>query len=191
MNHRVLKLDINGSPSAWVSFEEAAKCIVKDKVSWYLGDSTRLHGGVNMEGDQSFLDVPYIIAVKGDTASDTGKYRTLALSNRRLFIRDDYTCQYCAKRFAHNTNMINKDHVTPTSLGGPDVWTNVVTSCKRCNTFKDNRTPEQAGMKLIAVPFAPNRYEGFILKEKNPVKEQIDYLASKFTSPILIERYAA
>jgi hypothetical protein len=34
-------------------------------------------------------------------------------------------------------------------------WENIVTACWHCNQRKRNRTPAQAGMKLLRKPFKP------------------------------------
>jgi 5-methylcytosine-specific restriction endonuclease McrA len=75
--------------------------------------------------------------------------RRAALSRRGVFIRDEHRCQYCG-RTAENV-----DHVVPRSRGGPHDWENVVASCRRCNSRKKDRTPDEAGMMLCRVPFAP------------------------------------
>jgi len=67
--------------------------------------------------------------------------------------RDNFTCQYCGHRLP--MSHLNYDHVTPRSQGGQTVWDNIVTACYTCNSKKANRTPEQAGMKLLAVPMKP------------------------------------
>jgi hypothetical protein len=51
-----------------------------------------------------------------------------------------------------------------------------VTACRTCNELKSNRTPEEAGMKLLYVPYAPNRYEGMILANRHILADQMDYL---------------
>jgi 5-methylcytosine-specific restriction endonuclease McrA len=43
--------------------------------------------------------------------------------------------------------------VIPKSKGGSHEWMNVVSACEACNRFKDNRTPEGAGMTLLALPY--------------------------------------
>lgn len=54
--------------------------------------------------------------------------------------RDGYICQYCGN---YGDTV---DHVYPYSRGGKNTWGNLVTACKPCNGFKDDRTPEEAGM---------------------------------------------
>ena len=79
--------------------------------------------------------------------------RTVKLNRKNLFARDKNCCMYCGKKF--NTKELNLDHVIPKSKGGRETWENLVCSCVRCNNRKGNRTPEEAGMKLIKVPKKP------------------------------------
>ncbi|MDH3439392.1 MAG: HNH endonuclease, partial [Gammaproteobacteria bacterium] len=50
------------------------------------------------------------------------------------------------------------------------------TACRRCNNHKGGRTPEQAAMKLIAVPFTPNYAEYIYLKGRRVLADQMQYL---------------
>jgi 5-methylcytosine-specific restriction endonuclease McrA len=45
--------------------------------------------------------------------------------------------------------------VIPRSRGGRTEWENVVIACSACNRKKGNRTPEEAGMKLLRKPYRP------------------------------------
>ncbi len=78
-----------------------------------------------------------------------------ALTRRAVFARDDWRCQYCARPAE------NLDHVVPRSRGGEHVWENVVASCKRCNSRKENRLLHEAGLRLARPTFAPR--DGFRL----------------------------
>lgn len=62
----------------------------------------------------------------------------------------------------------------------------MVTACVRCNNFKSGRTPEQAGMRLIAVPFVPTRAEYIYLQGRRILADQMEFLKSHFprTSPL-------
>ncbi len=75
----------------------------------------------------------------------------LKLSRRSILARDDYTCQYCGER----KRALTVDHVIPRYKGGQHTWTNLVCCCMACNNKKGNRTPEQAGMKLLRPPVRP------------------------------------
>lgn len=79
--------------------------------------------------------------------------RGIKFSRQNLLARDGYRCQYCgAKKGAHE---LNYDHVVPRAQGGKTDWSNIVMACYACNTRKGGRTPEQAGMRLIARPVKP------------------------------------
>ena len=75
--------------------------------------------------------------------------RRVPLNRKTVFLRDEFTCQYC-ERSAENL-----DHVIPKSQGGSHTWENVVACCRRCNTRKGGRTPQQAGLRLRRLPVAP------------------------------------
>ena len=70
--------------------------------------------------------------------------------------------------------------------GGKDTWTNVVTACRRCNNLKAWRTPEQAQLQLIAVPFTPSYAEYIYLKGRRVLADQMEYLLAHFprSSPL-------
>jgi 5-methylcytosine-specific restriction endonuclease McrA len=71
------------------------------------------------------------------------------LTRRAVFARDGWLCQYCGAPAE------NLDHVVPRSKGGAHAWDNVVAACRRCNSRKENRRPEDAGLRLARPPFAP------------------------------------
>lgn len=78
----------------------------------------------------------------------------VVFSRANLLVRDKYTCQYCGKS-VKNPKDRTIDHVIPRSRGGKTVWDNVVLCCRKCNLRKGDRTPEEAGMKLLKKPKAP------------------------------------
>ena len=88
------------------------------------------------------------------------------------------TCLYCGIQFARSH--LSRDHITPVSQNGEDAWTNVVTACKRCNNFKAGRTPEQAGMQLLAVPFKPTHAEYVYLRGRRVLADQMEFLMAHF-----------
>jgi hypothetical protein len=88
------------------------------------------------------------------------KNTAIIFSRKNLFLRDNYTCQYCNKQF--DNKYLTYDHVIPKSKwnndnGSPTTWTNIVTACVRCNLKKGNRTPTQANMPLVNLPIKPNK----------------------------------
>ncbi len=106
------------------------------------------------------------------------------LHNHTLFQRDAYLCLYCGESFTKNH--LSRDHITPLSMGGRNDWNNVVTACIRCNNHKAGKTPEQANMKLLAIPFRPTHAEHIYLQGRNILSDQMDFLRSHFprSSPL-------
>ena len=70
-----------------------------------------------------------------------------------VFRRDLYQCLYCG--IAVTPSKITLDHILPTSLGGESTWLNAASACTDCNARKANKTPEQAGMRLLHQPTIP------------------------------------
>lgn len=91
--------------------------------------------------------------------------RPVNFSRTNLFLRDNYTCQYCGLQL-HNSQL-TYDHVIPRSryksnYGKCTHWTNIVTSCRKCNNKKGNKTPEEAGMVLKTKPYQPRYSEKYL-----------------------------
>lgn len=171
----ILMLDAAGTPQEWISPKEAALYLTKDLVAWSVGESfSLLRGGVNaLTGRQSVLEVPPIIAIRG-AVHPSRSYRPLACERDRLFVRDRMLCAYCGLKYREAE--LTADHVVPESRGGPWLWTNLVAACRPCNGRKDNRTPEEAKMPLLYVPYEPNRHETFILSGRNIKADVMEFL---------------
>lgn len=79
--------------------------------------------------------------------------KEVKFTRHNIFERDNNTCQYCAQKFDRKD--LNLDHVIPRDRGGETSWENIVCSCIRCNSSKGNRTPAEAGMRLLKRPKRP------------------------------------
>ncbi|WJG09896.1 HNH endonuclease [Aliiglaciecola sp. LCG003] len=173
----VLRLNKSGMPQAWITPEDAAKHYAQGRVLFELGESKKiLHGGWNNQGVQSVLELSSIIACEGKVTAMGGE---ISLCNRYLFRRDNYLCMYCGQKF--KPSQLTRDHIMPRSRGGKDIWTNTATACSRCNCHKAARTPEEAGMTLIAIPFVPNVYERFYLMNRRILSDQMAFLGNHFS----------
>jgi len=152
ISQQVLRLE-------WIDYREAVRLYHTEQVAYACG--TRLYtifGGFNaVDGRRSRIDVSSIIATQGTS-------RGLA------FTRDRYIPPL------NNRTLFKRDHITPLSRGGRDAWNNVATACRRCNNHKGGRTPEQAAMQLIAVPFTPTYAEYIYLKGRRVLADQMQYL---------------
>jgi hypothetical protein len=189
LSQQVLRTDLAGMPLEWVDYKAAARLYFLGQVAYACGNPLiRLPGGINARTRrQSLLEIHSIIATHG-THHALNKLRddyAPPLSNRTLFQRDDHICLYCGGRFS--ARHLSRDHVRPISRGGADQWTNVVTACVRCNNYKAGRTPEAAGMELLAVPFTPTHAEYIYLMGRNVLLDQMEFLRAHFprTSPLL------
>ena len=134
--------------------------------------------GVNkISGLQSKLEINSIIATKNSSKINYSDYIP-PLTNTTLFKRDASTCIYCGDQFTLKN--LSRDHILPLSRGGDDSWMNTVTACKRCNNHKGNKTPEEAGMYLLAIPFIPSRIEYLILRGRTILSDQMEFLMLQF-----------
>ncbi|GMV69744.1 MAG: hypothetical protein AMXMBFR76_21830 [Pseudomonadota bacterium] len=188
LNQHVLRTDASGMPLEWIDYQQAARLHHLGEVAYALGSSLyRIRGGVNARsGRRSVIEVHSILATFGHNhmLHELRHCYTPPLSNRTLFRRDGHMCLYCGGSFPSGD--LSRDHVTPLSQGGKDLWTNVVAACKRCNNHKAGRTPEQAGMQLLAVPFSPTHAEYIYLQGRRVLADQMAFLRSHFprSSPL-------
>jgi 5-methylcytosine-specific restriction endonuclease McrA len=127
-------------------------------------------------GLQSSLELSPVIATRGDVSRRRSRK---GFNNAMLFRRDNYHCLYCGHKFTQAE--LTRDHVIPRSKSGADIWENVVAACHRCNHNKADRTPEQAQMELMAVPFRPNVFEAMFLVQHKVLADQMEYLEKQFS----------
>lgn len=181
--NQILCLDISGRPFRWLDDDRAAYYVAGGKVAWALGEEHRVfHGGCNrITGARSILRLPSIIALAKSEAMvrHHGDSLPLGHDNALLFRRDRDTCAYCGQQF--DRRWLTRDHIVPRGQGGKDVWANVVAACRPCNMRKACRTPEQAHMPLIVVPYVPCRFEHFILTGRRILADQHEYLAARIS----------
>lgn len=173
---RILALTASGEATDWITYEQAATYYAKGKILYSLGThEMQLRGGTNAKtGEQSILKIDTIVALANDTSPNKYRTRDPRLSNKTLFERDRNLCAYCGK--THKYKDLTRDHILPSSKGGKDVWENVVTACCACNQWKGDKTPEQADMPLLYVPYTPTHNEHLILKNRNVLCDQMAFL---------------
>ncbi len=192
----ILRTDIAGMPLGWIDYRDAVRLHFLGQIAYNCGQVLyRLRGGINAHSHlRSTVEVNTIIATHGNSRV-MEKMRDSyipPLNNETLFQRDGHICLYCGHEFP--PRRLSRDHVRPLSRGGPDHWNNVVTACTRCNNYKAGRTPEMAGMELLAIPFTPTHAEYIYLQGRNVLADQMEFLRSHFprTSPLheRLERYS-
>jgi 5-methylcytosine-specific restriction endonuclease McrA len=172
---RLLSLDAHGHVLNWLHWHEATCLYARDAVAWTLGEPClRVHGGLaRSTGERSLIELHPIVATRG-RARAHALNPTPALTNTALFARDASLCLYCGDVYPRS--QLTRDHVMPLSKGGRDTWENVVSACFPCNSRKRNRTPQQAGMPLLAVPYRPSWIEHLILSNRHILADQMDFL---------------
>jgi hypothetical protein len=173
---QILALNKNGEPLKWISHMDSCVHYAKGNILWSLGEyKVNLRGGTNAKtGLQTVMVMDTIVAINNGVSPS--KYRKMnpVLTNKTLFERDRNLCAYCGAVFKKAD--LTRDHIVPSSKGGKDTWENCVTACYHCNQWKADRTPEEAEMKLLYVPYAPSFSEFLILQNRNILACQMDYL---------------
>lgn len=185
----ILALNAGGEPLDWINYERSAYYHAKDRVLWAMGEhEVILRGGTNsLTGERSRLVMSTIIALDYKTSPTKYRHETPSLSSKTLYLRDRHICAYCGNGF--KKSQLTKDHILPKSHGGDNSWMNLVTACKRCNHAKGNRTPEQANMKLIYIPYVPNFNEHLILSNRNILADQMEFLIKGVSGESRLRRY--
>lgn len=174
---QVLMLDISGAPRDWIDYKKSAYYYSKGLVAWDMGATDfTLHGGISrMTFEPVTMSINTIIAIKGKISTkQNANFNKVRLLNKILFRRDMNICAYCGLHFKNAD--LTRDHIHPVSRGGKDIWTNVVTSCKSCNRAKDYHTLDECNMELLYVPYTPNRYEALILRNRDILADQMQFL---------------
>ena len=176
----ILRTDISGMPLEWIHYQSAVKLYYTNQVAYTCGSPLlEVRGGTNAKtGARSELTLNSIIATVGSKQRLFADAYAPPLNNPTLFRRDNYVCLYCGRH--HKSSELSRDHIIPTVKGGEDIWTNVVTACKSCNSHKGGRTPEQAKMPLLAVPFMPTYAEYVFLQGRNILSDQMEFLSAHF-----------
>jgi hypothetical protein len=188
LSQEVLRTDAAGVPLEWIDYQDAVRLYHLEQVAYGYGSLVyRLHGGISAKtGKRSVIEVNSIIATYGNNRAlaKAREHYVPPLNNHTLFKRDAHVCMYCGKHFP--TSELSREHVTPLSQRGRDTWNNVVTACKRCNNHKAGRTPEEAHMQLLAIPFTPNHAEYIFLKGRRILADQMEFLRAHFprSSPL-------
>jgi len=188
LKQQILRTDIAGMPLEWVDYRDAVRLHCLGQIAYSCGGVLyRLHGGVNTcTRKRSVIEVNTIIATHGNSKvlEKMREGYSPPLNNSTLFQRDNHICLYCGNRFPKR--QLSRDHVRPLSQGGANHWNNVVTACIRCNNHKANRTPEAAGMELLAIPFTPTHAEYIYLQGRHVLADQMAFLRAHFprSSPL-------
>jgi len=128
--------------STW-PWQESVKAVFLDRVQTLSEYEETVHS------PSLALQLPSVIALKTYIPTT----RRPAFTRFNVFLRDRFTCQYCAASLP--AEKLTFDHIVPRSRGGRTIWENVVTACTRCNLAKGNRIPRESGIYPRIAPRMP------------------------------------
>jgi 5-methylcytosine-specific restriction endonuclease McrA len=123
---------------------------VNDFKSFDWSDWTKIRPKNNEEGIRTVNAIFRVPEVIQFTKYDKVPQKQIHYNRRNIFIRDNHQCQYCSSK-----KDLSLDHIIPKSRSGKSTWENIVVACVKCNLKKADRTPQEAGMKLLKKPVKP------------------------------------
>ena len=141
---RTLLLSQGYEPIKIISWQRAMTLLTLDKVEVVEQYDAEIRA-VSM-----IVKVPAVIRLRKAFRRHA---KPVKFSRVNIYARDEYRCQYCGTKCS--IDQLTYDHVVPRSKGGRTTWENIVSACYACNRRKANRTPIEAGMKLLTIPARP------------------------------------
>jgi len=149
---------VNLHPLSTITWQDALKAVIADRVS-VIAEYDMF---VNSATQQ--WQLPSVVALKDYVKRDQNP----TFSRYNVYLRDEFTCQYCAKEF--ETKFLTFDHVIPRASGGKSTWQNVVAACSPCNHKKGSQLPKEAGMFPLKKPVEPSAWDLYARGRKLPRK---------------------
>ena len=138
---------LNYFPLSLWSWQEAVKAVFLDRVNVVSEYDTVIHS------PSWEMRLPSVISLKEYVHLS----RRPAFTRFNVFLRDQFTCQYCGRDFP--THELTFDHVIPRSRGGRTEWSNVVTACGVCNLIKADKLVHEAGMHIRRRAAQPTNHQ--------------------------------
>lgn len=165
-----LILNASTEPLTFVSVKRAIVLVLKEKAEI-------LEEHVERRIHSERREYPYPLVIRLVKYVEIPRRLRGVVSNRVLFARDHYSCQYCGRHKSEfkKKERLTREHVKPLSRGGTDKWDNVVTACSACNHKKGNRLPFEAKMYPRSTPFEP-RYIALVLLGRSVHEVQKGYI---------------
>lgn len=130
---------LNLFPLSTIPWKRAIEGVVKDTLTVVAEYDTLVRS------PSVSIRLPSVVALRNYIPTP----KTVPFTRFNVFLRDDFTCQYCGEKFVPKD--LRFDHVKPRAKGGVTSWTNIAAACEPCNTRKGDRTV----MKPLRPPFQP------------------------------------
>tara|TARA_B100000029_G_scaffold473420_1_gene514811 strand:- start:2431 stop:2985 length:555 start_codon:yes stop_codon:yes gene_type:complete len=131
-------------PLSLCSWQNAIKAVFLERVSVIENYDQEINS------PSRTFKLPSVIALKDFVLPK----RKPAFTRFNVFLRDNFTCQYCLEKFS--ANELTFDHLIPRCLNGKTTWNNVVSACTSCNLKKGRRLLKFTDMQLSKLPKTPS-----------------------------------
>ena len=155
---RCVVLNSSYEPLTLVTAKRALTMYYEGKV-----DVIEEHPTLIVHSEDDVWPVPTAVILRHYVNARTPYGKPAMLTQKNLFIRDKFTCQYCNRHRSDlaDNEKLTRDHVFPKEKGGRDEWNNVVTACSTCNNRKANYLlgSFQCDFRLEKNPTTPTVYE--------------------------------
>lgn len=132
-----------------VRWQESVRLLLRGSAYLVESHSPAIH----IHSPSTVVELPVSVALREYVHVP---YRPSARVARKAVLqRDSHTCAYCG---GYGDTL---DHVHPESRGGQNAWLNLVAACVKCNGRKADRTPDEAGMRLLWEPYEPRERDRY------------------------------
>lgn len=153
-------------PLSTLDWQDAIKAIVKERVN-----VLETYDRWVVRSPSISIQMPSVIM----TIEYQDRDGNVEFSRNNVYLRDNFTCQYCAKHFVFDD--LTFDHAIPRRDGGKTVFENILTACQACNQEKGHEY-----RKAIRKPFIPSYWDLAKNSRKIPItiphKSWINYLSN-------------
>jgi 5-methylcytosine-specific restriction endonuclease McrA len=173
--HDAVTRMFNGKIEILAQYDEILAVIGQTHMSAFPALKKALRQVIGTDAESITVKVPAVAVLRKRVSRDKSGIK---FSKINVAARDNFTCQYCGDKLP--LSKLNYDHVMPKSrwrkegfTGSPTNWTNIVMACYPCNSKKEDRTPQEAGMTLLSVPRTPKvipMTEPYIETSRAPVE---------------------
>jgi 5-methylcytosine-specific restriction endonuclease McrA len=153
VNNAVLVLNQNYEPLNVCNIRRALVLVIGGKAEVLEAKTLSMHSAQESFPAPSVIRLVYLIRRPRPRVK---------LTRREIFMRDNYTCQYCDRQVSDLTI----DHVIPRSRGGHHSWDNVVSACKACNHRKGGKSIAEARMNLRKEPCEPRAGQYYTIERR-------------------------
>jgi 5-methylcytosine-specific restriction endonuclease McrA len=108
------------------------------------------------------VNVPAIVRLRDYVKTS----KTVKFSRDNVFLRDNYTCQYCSADFSDKPNKLTFEHLKPRFFGGKTNFENILTACPSCNLERGHKLNYKAP---LTQPKKPSYWDLVKARKQKPI----------------------